>query len=109
MTFRGSFVLGLGALGAALSTATLLLAQAPAAGPGDWPLCSRELAGTRYSPLKEINTGNVSRLAPAWSYTLEAGGSSAVPLVIGGAMYVPSGGRVVALDGATGREKWRFE
>ena len=24
--------------------------------PGDWPLYSRTLAGTRYSPLKEINT-----------------------------------------------------
>ena len=38
--------------------------------PGDWPLYSRNLAGTRYSPLTEINTGNVATLAPAWSVRL---------------------------------------
>ena len=103
---RSSFVLGVGVLAAAMSAATMLLAQSPAAagGPGDWPLYNRDLAGTRYSPLKEINTSNVSKLAPAWSYTLQAGGSSAVPLVVGGVMFVPSGGRVVALDGVTA---WR--
>jgi len=39
-------------------------------GPGDWPLYSRTLAGTRYSPLTEINTTNVATLAPAWSVQL---------------------------------------
>src|SRR4029453_18303112 len=38
--------------------------------PGDWPLYSRTLAGTRYSPLTEINTSNVARLALAWSVRL---------------------------------------
>jgi quinoprotein glucose dehydrogenase len=38
--------------------------------PGDWPLYSRNLAGTRYSPLNQINTGNVANLAPAWSVQL---------------------------------------
>ena len=28
--------------------------------PGDWPLYSRNLAGTRYSPLTDINTNNVA-------------------------------------------------
>ena len=103
---RSSFVLGVGVLAAAVSAATLLLAQSPpaAGGAGDWPLYNRDLAGTRYSPLKEINASNVSKLAPAWSYTLQAGGSSAVPLVVGGVMYVPSGGRVV---GARRRERER--
>jgi glucose dehydrogenase len=108
---RSSFLFGLGVRAAAMSAAALLLAQSPAGvgGPGDWPLYNRDLAGTRYSPLKEINTTNVAKLAPAWSYTLQAGGSSAVPLVMGGVMYVPSGGRVVALDAASGMEKWSFE
>ena len=38
--------------------------------PGDWPLYTRNLAGTRYSPLNEINTGNVAGLARAWSVQL---------------------------------------
>ena len=38
--------------------------------PGDWPLYSRTLSGTRYSPLTEINTSNVAKLAPAWSIRL---------------------------------------
>src|SRR5262247_4761849 len=42
--------------------------RAPA--PGDWPLYSRTLSGTRYSPLNEINTNNVAKLAPAWSVRL---------------------------------------
>jgi glucose dehydrogenase len=87
-------------------------AQASAApvAPGEWPIYNRDLAGTRYSPLKEITAANVSRLAPAWSYRLQSsgggplgGGSSAVPLVVGGVMYVPSGNRVVAIDGVSGK------
>src|SRR3989442_7559946 len=31
----------------------------------DWPMYNRDLAGTRYSPLKQITTANVSRLARA--------------------------------------------
>jgi quinoprotein glucose dehydrogenase len=38
--------------------------------PGDWPMYSHSLSGQRYSPLAEINTGNVTRLAPAWSLRL---------------------------------------
>lgn len=38
--------------------------------PGDWPLYSRTLSGTRYSPLNEINATNVAKLAPAWSVRL---------------------------------------
>ena len=36
----------------------------------DWPHYTRDLAGTRYSPLRQINTRNVSKLAPAWSFRL---------------------------------------
>src|SRR5688500_16119297 len=37
---------------------------------GDWPTYNRDLAGTRYSPLTQINTDNVSTLVQAWSYRL---------------------------------------
>jgi len=74
---------------------------------GDWRTINRDLAATRYSPLNQIDTHNVGRLERAWTYRLN-GNSTAVPIVIGGVMYVPSGDRVVALDGETGEERWVF-
>ena len=72
---------------------------------GDWRTINRDLAANRYSPLKDINTSNVASLKEAWTFRL-GGGASSVPLVVGGVMYVSSGGRVVALDGDTGKEIW---
>ena len=41
-------------------------AQDGVRGPeADWPMYNRDLAGTRYSPLAEINTSNVATLVPA--------------------------------------------
>jgi quinoprotein glucose dehydrogenase len=74
----------------------------------DWPSYNRDLAGTRYSPLKQITTGNISKLAQAWSYPLNTAGLEAVPIVIGGVMYLPAGNRVVAIDGATGKQVWEY-
>ena len=34
----------------------------------DWPTYNRDLAGTRYSPLDQINTRTVSALREVWSY-----------------------------------------
>ena len=67
------------ALAAASMMSTGLFAQSPAPAtrvrpakdnPADWPMYTRDLAGTRFSPLAEINTKNVSRLKVAWSVTL---------------------------------------
>jgi quinoprotein glucose dehydrogenase len=32
----------------------------------DWPAQNRDLAGTRYSPLTQINTKNVANLKQVW-------------------------------------------
>src|SRR5262249_21800167 len=37
---------------------------------GDWQMYNRDLAGTRYSPLTQINSTNVVRLRKAWTYRL---------------------------------------
>ena len=47
----------------------------------DWPTYNRDLAGTRYSPLTQINTKNVATLAPAWSYRLRPEPGTAVPAI----------------------------
>src|SRR5437867_6700995 len=49
--------------------AGLALAVPPA---NDWPTQNRDLAGTRYSPLTQIHTGNVNRLSPAWTFRLRS-------------------------------------
>ena len=40
-----------------------VLAQTPKSNPAaDWPMYNRDLAGTRYSPLTQISTSNVTDL-----------------------------------------------
>ena len=67
----------------------------------DWPLYNRDLAGTRFSPLKQIDTSNVQNLKQAWSYGLMPSGGlphpasptelfqEVTPIVVKGVMYLP--------------------
>jgi len=98
----------------------LLLLPALAAGQasaGEWPSYHRDLASTRYSPLDQINRANVATLIPAWTWKPDSAGREAefknenTPLMIGGVLYVTTGQRrsVVAVDAATGAEKWRYQ
>ena len=86
----------------------------------DWSANGRDAQGTRYSPASEITRTNVGRLAVAWTYrtgetdprfkTKKATAFEATPLVVDGTMYVGTPlGRVIALDPATGRERWVFD
>ena len=102
---------------------TLLLAMGPAFLRGqavDWSANGRDAQGTRYSPASEITRTNVNRLAVAWTYrtgetdprlkTEKATAFEATPLVVDGTMYLGTPlGRVIALDPATGRERWVFD
>jgi len=47
----------------------------------DWPTYNRDLAGTRYSPLTQINTANVGSLKQVWSYRLRPAAGASVPAV----------------------------
>src|SRR5262249_28271782 len=82
----------------------------------DWPMYNRDYAGTRYSPLNQINAGNVTKLTKAWTYRLRREGKTitalspnevfqeVTPIVVNGVMYLPAGDRVVALEPETGKE-----
>ena len=103
-----------------------LLAQTPApsarASGADWPMYNRDLAGTRFSPLTQIDTANVGKLTRVWTYQLQpaSGNINAAPasgneifnemtpIVVNGVMYMPSGNRVVALEPETGKEIWTY-
>src|SRR5437762_10810129 len=67
---------------------------------------------TRYSPLKQIDTSNVSRLGLAWSYDVGQGGGNqeATPLFWNGGLYGITNWTVVfAVDARTGKERWRWD
>ena len=40
-------------------------------GQADWPTYNHDEGSTRFSTLKEINTTNVQRLTPAWTYHMQ--------------------------------------
>ena len=68
----------------------------------------------QYSSLRQIDTTNVHRLQPAWTYrTGDAGERTNIecnPIIIDGTMYVTSPQLdLIALDAATGKEQWRFK
>ena len=107
------------ALAAVLAPVVWLLAFAPAQEVA-WPSTGRDPQGTRYLPAAEITRANVGRLRVAWTYrTGEAGARFATskptafettPLVVDGTMYFGTPlGRVIALDPATGQERWVFD
>lgn len=98
--------LGLAAI-LACSTASVVIAQ-DTMPEGDWRTINRDLASTRYSPLDQINAGNVDQLKEAWSVPLRAF-NTAVPIVANGVMYVPANNRILALNAATGEEIWVHE
>ena len=101
-------------LSSLLALAAGAVAQAPPA--EDWPGVGNDPGCMRYSPLDQIDRGNVGRLRPAWTYhTGELDGRpgktiECTPIVVEGVMYLTTGYlRVVALDAATGQERWRFD
>jgi len=57
-----------------LIVAVVVARQRPASSPdeSDWRMYSRDASGSRFSPLADINTGNVSQLTQAWSVQLTA-------------------------------------
>ena len=67
---------------------------------------------TRYSPLKQIDTSNVSRLGLAWSYDVGQGGGNqeGTPLFWNGTLYgITNWSVVFAVDARTGKERWRWD
>jgi quinoprotein glucose dehydrogenase len=99
------------ALALLLALAAPLPASEPAPAGRDWPAYLGDAARSHYSSLARLHRGNVAGLQVAWTYdTGEKGEFQSNNLVIDGVLYAATPGRhVVALDAATGRERWRFD
>lgn len=75
----------------------------------DWPNFNGQFSGNRYSTVTQINTSNVSRLAPRWVFPVPNGGRlQGTPVVLEGVVYVPATNSVYALDAGTGAALWTF-
>ncbi|WP_240334248.1 membrane-bound PQQ-dependent dehydrogenase, glucose/quinate/shikimate family [Sphingobium estronivorans] len=91
-----------------------------AAAGEDWPAYGGTYSARRYSPLAQITPANVGGLKRVWA--IHTGdlptsaqirntyGAETTPLKIGDTLYLCTPKSIVlALDPATGRQKWRFD
>ncbi|MEO6244649.1 MAG: PQQ-binding-like beta-propeller repeat protein [Opitutaceae bacterium] len=94
-----------------LSAFALLLGASASAADTDWSTYLGDKHRANYSPLRQIDRGNVTRLQVAWTYdTGEKGEYQCNNLVVGGVLYTATTSRrVIALDAATGRELWQWD
>ena len=85
-----------------------------------WAAYGGDAGGTRYSPLKQITHANVAKLKVAWTYHTGAlqpetrlnqkAAFEATPILVNGALYFSTPfNQVIALEPATGAEKWKFD
>ncbi len=90
------------------------------ASDADWSYYGGDPGGARYSPLEQITRGNVSKLKIAWTYHTGAlspetarnqkAAFESTPILVDGALYVTTPfDAVIALDPATGAERWKFD
>ena len=81
---------------------------------GEWPHYTGDLAGTRYSPLDQINADNFNKIEVAWRFKTDNLGTrpeyklEGTPLMVNGMLYATGGTRrsVVALKADTGELVW---
>ena len=85
----------------------------------DWIAYGRDAGGERFSPLTQITRENVGSLQVAWTYRTgdayepkrgRPTAFEATPLHIDGTLYLSTPvGRVIALDGVSGKERWTYD
>ena len=77
----------------------------------EWLTHGRTYDEQRFSPLDQVNSGNVRQLGLAWYADLDtARGQEATPLVIDGRIYISTAwSKVKAFDARTGAPLWSFD
>jgi alcohol dehydrogenase (cytochrome c) len=74
----------------------------------DWTTYHGNDSGNRYSTLEQINTSNVDKLQPVWSFPMTQQKLEATPIVIDGLLYMTGWNEIHALDATTGEELWSY-
>ena len=77
----------------------------------DWATYLGHPSSNQFSKLDQINKENVTQLELAWTYqTGDSANYQTNNLIVDGLLYTATPhSRVVALDGATGKERWVFD
>jgi len=77
----------------------------------NWLHPNGDYAQTRYYPGTQINSGNVSKLRPAFMFqTAVTESMETAPLVVDGVMFLTTSyNHVYAIDAATGEEYWHYK
>jgi quinoprotein glucose dehydrogenase len=86
----------------------------------DWPCYGRDPGGMRYSPLTQINRGNVGRLKMAWVFHTgdisdgsgrqKRSGFETTPILVDGRLYLTTPfNRIIELDPETGKQLWAYD
>ena len=78
--------------------------------PADWPMMRGNYQAHSYSPLAQIDAGNVGGLQLEWVWSMNDGNSEPAPIAYDGIIYLINPGNVIqALDGRTGDLIWEHE
>src|SRR5207244_11210249 len=78
--------------------------------PADWLMINRTFDEQRFSPLNQINKGNVGQLRMAWSRGLPNGTQESVPIVYRGVMYLYApGAGIQAVNATNGDLIWEYQ
>src|SRR5215470_5447862 len=76
----------------------------------DWLMLNRTYDEQRFSPLNQINKGNVGQLRMAWSRGLPPGTQESVPIAYRGVMYLyMPGAGIQAVDATNGDLIWEYQ
>ena len=83
---------------------------------GEWRYYGGDSGSTKYSPLDQINAGNVKDLKIVWQWKSQNFGKrpdfnwEVTPLMVGGVLYFTAGTRrdVIAVDAASGETLWMY-
>jgi quinoprotein glucose dehydrogenase len=86
----------------------------------EWPSYGNDPGGMRYSRLTKIDRENVAKLKVAWTFHTgdiadgkdgqKRSGFETTPILVDGTLYLTTGfNRVIALDPATGKQRWAYD
>lgn len=85
------------------------MASAYAQTSTEWPEYGNDAGAMRFSPLTQITVANAARLAPAWIFRTDQPGSEAIPIMVGGTLYLTAPDGVYAVKPETGERIWKYE
>ena len=129
-TRREALIKGAALVGALQTTNTGVLIGRPAHAQADnvrgmateWLSYGGDKAGSKHSPLAQIDKNNFSRLQVAWTWRsaeeeitkanpdLKTWVWEATPLMVSGVLYVSTSlSQVAAIDAATGKTRWVYD